>query len=68
MIGKLVAISLLFIGFVAYAGINAVPYYQDLAKVRDDIQPIGDGIIEKALNASGHLDIRDRIAGMRGSI
>lgn len=68
MIGKIIAIVVLLFGFVAYTGINALPYYQTFATIRNDIQPLGDKVLEKALNATSHLDLKDKIGNIGGKI
>ncbi|MDE2590582.1 MAG: hypothetical protein KGL95_13065 [Patescibacteria group bacterium] len=68
MIGKIIAIVVLVFGFVAYTGINAVPYYQTFTTIRNDVQPLGDNVMEKALNATSHLDLKDKIGNIGGKI
>ncbi|MGB6462843.1 MAG: hypothetical protein WBF38_01285 [Nitrosotalea sp.] len=68
MIGKIIAITILVFGFVAYTGVNAVPYYQTFTTIRNDVQPLGDDVIEKALNTTNHLDLKDKIGNIGGKI
>lgn len=68
MIGKIIGIAVLVFGFVAYTGINTVPYYQTFTTIRNDVQPLGDNIMEKALNATSHLDLKDKIGNIGGKI
>lgn len=68
MIGKVIAITVLIFGFVAYTGTNAVPYYHTVTTIRNDVQPIGDSLMEKALNATSHLDLKDKIGNIGGKI
>ncbi len=68
MIGKIIAITILVFGFIAYTGINAVPYYQTFTTIRNDVQPLGDNVIEKALTATSHFNLKDKIGNIGGKI
>jgi len=66
MIGKIIVITILVLVFVAYTGVNAVPYYQDYTSIRDQTQPIADKVIEKILNVVSHSDLKAKIQEMTG--
>jgi len=68
MIGKIIAITILVFGFIAYTGLNAVPYYQTFTTIRNDVQPLGDNVIEKALTATSHFNLKDKIGNIGGKI
>lgn len=64
MIGKVIAITILVFGFIAYTGVNAVPYYHTFTTIRNDVQPLVDNTMVKALNTASHLDLKDRFGAL----
>ena len=55
MIGKIIAITIFALILVAYTGVNASQYYQDVIMVRDKAQPVADNLVEKVLTEVAKL-------------
>ena len=66
MIGKIVAIALFTLAFVAYTGINASHYYQDFVIIRDKAQPVVDNMIEKVLQEASNYDLKSATGQLSG--
>ncbi|MGB9124924.1 MAG: hypothetical protein WA833_03430 [Nitrosotalea sp.] len=66
MIGKIVAIALFTLAFIAYTGINASHYYQDFVIIRDKAQPVVDNMIEKVLQEASNYDLKSATGPLSG--
>ena len=66
MIGKIIAIALFTLAFVAYTGINASHYYQDFVIIRDKAQPVMDNMIEKVLQEASNYDLKSATGQLSG--
>lgn len=55
MIGKIIAITIFALILIAYTGVNASPYYQELVTVRNKAQPVADNLVENVLTEVAKL-------------
>jgi len=66
MIGKLIAIALFGLAFIAYTGVNASHYYQDFVIIRDKAQPVVDNMVEKVLQEASNYDLKSATGQLAG--
>lgn len=66
VIGKIIAIVLFGLVFIAYTGVNATQYYQDFVIIRDKAQPVVDTMIEKILQEASNYDLKSVTGQLAG--
>jgi len=66
MMGKIIAIALFGLAFIAYTGVNASQYYQDFVIIRDKAQPVVDNMVEKVLQEASNYDLNSATGQLAG--
>jgi len=66
MIGKIIAITIFGLVLIAYTGVDASKYYQDLIIFRDKAQPVTDNLIHEVLTDTSHYDLKSQIYQLTG--